>query len=240
MPRPDSAKSDPDTTKNTLASGAGHRRRLRTRFLKDDGASFHDYELLELLLFGAMPRVDTKPIAKALLKRFGGFAAVVSAAPRELRAVPGIGEAAVVALKSVRAVALRLAREEAMARPVLASWDRVLAYCRSALAHEKTERFHLLFLDRKHQLIADEVQQSGTIDHTPVCPREVVKRALDLGASALILVHNHPSGDPTPSRADIDLTSDLIASASALGISIHDHLIIGRSGHVSLRGQRLM
>ena len=239
MPRPD--RPDPGKAKTARSEASGHRRRLRERFLKDDGAAFHDYELLELLLFGAMPRVDTKAIAKALLKRFGGFGGVVSAAPRELREVPGVGDAAIVALKSARAVALRLARAEAMEQPVLASWDRVLAYCRGgALAHEKTERFHLLFLDRKHQLIADEVHQTGTVDHTPVYPREVVKRALDLGASALILVHNHPSGDPTPSRADIDLTRELVASAGSLGISIHDHLIIGRSGHVSMRGQGLM
>ena len=238
MPRPD--RSNLDKAKNARSDGSGHRRRLRARFLKDDGAAFHDYELLELLPFGAMPRVDTKPIAKTLLKRFAGFGRVVSATPRELRAVPGVGDAAIVALKSARAMALRLARAEAMEQPVLASWDRLLAYCRSTLAHEKTERFHLLFLDGKHQLIADEVQQTGTVDHTPVYPREVIKRALDLGATALILVHNHPSGDPTPSRTDIDLTRELVASAGALGITIHDHLIIGRSGHVSLRGRGLM
>ena len=165
----------------------GHRHRLRTRFVKDNGASFHDYELLEMLLFGALPRVDTKPIAKALLKRFGSFAAVVSAGHDQLARVPGVGAAGAVTLKIVKTAALRLAREEAMDGPVLGSWERVLAYCRASLAHEKTERLHLLFLDRKNKLIADEAQQTGTVDHTPVYPREVVKRALELGASPRII-----------------------------------------------------
>ncbi len=223
-----------------ISDQKGHRRRLRTRFRKDAGATFHDYELLELFLFGALPRVDTKPIAKALIKRFGSFAAVVSAGHDELARVPGLGEAGAVALKAVKAAALRLTREEAMDGPVLGSWERVLDYCRASLAHEKTERLHLLFLDRKNKLIAVEAQQAGTVDHTPVYPREVVKRALELGATALIMVHNHPSGDPTPSRADIDITKAVIAAAAPLDISVHDHIIIGRAGHASLKSLGLM
>jgi len=199
-----------------------------------------DYELLELMLFGAQPRGDTKPTAKALLKRFKTFGAVISAAPDELMDVEGMGEAGVVALKAVRAAAVRLSREELLERTVLSSWQQVVDYCRSQLAHEKTERFHLLFLDRKNALIADEAQSRGTVDHTPVYPREVVKRALELGASALILVHNHPSGDTTPSQADIAVTREVVAAATPLGIEVHDHIIVGREGHSSLRGLGLL
>ena len=219
---------------------AGHRRRLRERFLKDGGAALPDYELLELLLTGVLPRRDTKPLAKALLKRFGSFAATVSAEPAALLAVKGMGDAAVVVLKSVRAAAIRLAREEASEKPVLSSWDRVLAYCRATLAHETIEHFHLLFLDRKLQLIGDEAQQRGTVDHTPLYPREVIRRALELGASALILVHNHPSGDPTPSRDDIEITREVISAGKPLGIAVHDHLVIGKRGHASLKGLGLI
>ncbi|MCH7541099.1 MAG: DNA repair protein RadC, partial [Proteobacteria bacterium] len=213
----------------------GHRKRLRERFIKAGGEALPDYELLELLLALAKPRGDVKPLAKKLIKRFGGFAAVISAEPRELTEVEGVAEATAVALKTVQAAALRLAREEVMARPVIGSWERLIAYCRMAMAHSKTEQFRLLFLDRKNALIADELQQRGTVDHTPVYTREVVKRALDLGASAIIMVHNHPSGDPTPSKADILMTREVRDAAEKLGIVLHDHVIIGRGEHASFK-----
>ena len=225
---------------NTTSHRQGHRARLRSRFLADLGAAMPDYELLELILTQAQPRADTKPMAKDLLKRFGSLAAVLSADPHELTSLPGIGEAAVVALKVAREAGLRLARKEISERPVLSAWDELLDYCRAHLAHEKTECFHLLFLDRKNILIADEIQQRGTIDHTPVYPREVVKRALELGATALIMVHNHPSGDPTPSADDIEITRAVINAASPLNIAVHDHLVIGRAGEASMRSLGLM
>ncbi len=218
----------------------GHRKRLRERFIKAGGEALPDYELLELLLALAKPRGDVKPLAKKLLKRFGGFAAVISAEPRELTEVEGVAEATAVALKTVQAAALRLAREEVMARPVIGSWERLIAYCRMAMAHSKTEQFRLLFLDRKNALIADELQQRGTVDHTPVYTREVVKRALDLGASAIIMVHNHPSGDPTPSKADILMTREVRDAAEKLGIVLHDHVIIGRGEHASFKALGLL
>ncbi len=218
----------------------GHRARLRERFLRDAGAAMPDYELLELILTQAQPRADTKPQAKELIKRFGDLAGVISAEPRELSSISGVGEAAIVALKAAREAGLRLARKSISDRPILSAWDQVQAYCRAALAYEKTEQFHLLFLDRKNCLIADEVQQRGTIDHTPVYPREVVKRALELGATALIMVHNHPSGDPTPSTDDIEITQAVIEAAAPLNIIVHDHLVIGRNGESSLRGLGLM
>ncbi len=218
----------------------GHRKRLRQRFLKGGADSLADYELLELVLFQAIPRGDVKLLAKRLLKRFGSFSAVASAEPRELLAFEGVGESAVVALKAIRAAAVRLAREEAMARPVIGSWDRLLDYCRSAMAHSSVETFRLLFLDRKNRLIADEVQHSGTVDHTPVYPREVVKRALELGATAVIMVHNHPSGDPTPSQDDIQMTREVKEAAEKLGITLYDHLIIARGGHTSFKSAGLI
>ena len=218
----------------------GHRARLRKRFLEGGSEALADYELLELILFLAHPRRDVKPLAKALIERFGSFAGVVGADPEALARIDNVGETTVAALKSVQAAAVRLAREQAMERPVLSSWDRLLAYCRTQLAHDQTERFHVLFLDAKNMLIRDEAQSKGTIDHTPVYPREVVKRALELGAAALILVHNHPSGDPAPSESDIAMTREVVRAAKALGIEVHDHLIIGRTGHASLRGMGLM
>lgn len=218
----------------------GHRKRLRERFIKAGSEALPDYELLELLLALAKPRGDVKPLAKKLIKRFGGFAAVISAEPRELTEVEGVAEATAVALKTVQAAALRLAREEVMARPVIGSWERLIAYCRMAMAHSKTEQFRLLFLDRKNALIADELQQRGTVDHTPVYTREVVKRALDLGASAIIMVHNHPSGDPTPSKADILMTREVRDAAEKLGIVLHDHVIIGRGEHASFKALGLL
>jgi DNA repair protein RadC len=218
----------------------GHRQRLRQRFLEAGPSALADYELLELILFPAVPRQDTKPLAKALIDRFGGFAGVVNAEPAELMAVAGMGETTTVAVKAVQAALQRVLKAEIVQRPVLSSWDRLLDYCRSTMAHARIEEFRLLFLDRKNALIADEVQQTGTVDHTPVYPREVVKRALELGASALILVHNHPSGDTTPSKADIEVTRAVIGAARPLGIEVHDHLIIGSGKHASLRGLGLM
>jgi DNA repair protein RadC len=218
----------------------GHRQRLRARFLEAGPAAFPDYELLELILFQAKPRQDTKPLAKALLGRFGSFAGVIGAEIAALMAVPEMGEASVVALKAIQAGVERVLLDEVRANPVLSSWDKVVDYCRAAMARAPIEQFRLLFLDRKNVLIADEVQQTGTVDHTPVYPREVVKRALELGASAVIMVHNHPSGDPTPSKPDIDMTRTVAAACATLGIDLHDHLIIGRAGHASLRGLGLM
>ena len=218
----------------------GHRERLRQRLLTRGAEALSDYEIIEFLLFGAKPRADVKPIAKALLAEFGSLAGVLSADPAELSKLAGMGDSSVAALKVVPEAAKRLAREELVERPVITSWDQLLAYCRISVAREKVERFHLLFLDRKNQLIADETQQRGTVDHTPVYTREVVKRALELGASALILVHNHPSGDTTPSRADIAMTEEIVEAARKLGIVVHDHVVISRSGHASFRSLGLL
>ena len=212
----------------------GNRRRLRERMIAAGAESLPDYELLEMLLFAANPQGDVKPTAKSLLAQFGGFGEVMSADPGALSEA-GLGLAGIAAVKSVREAALRLMRLELQERPVLGSWDKLIDYCNAQVAHNKVEEFHILFLDRKNVLIKHERQQRGTIDHTPVYPREVVKRALDLGASALILVHNHPSGDPTPSKADIAVTQDIKKAAAPLGVVLHDHIIIGRNGHTSLR-----
>jgi len=213
----------------------GHRQRLRERFLNGGDGALQDYELLELLLAQAQKRIDTKPIAKALIRRFGSFAGVMAAAPDQLQEVDGVGPAAAVIVKVVQACALRMAQQEVIKREVIGSWKKLLDYLRMAMAEEKIEHFRVLFLDNKNALIADEPQQRGTVNHTPVYPREVVRRALDLGASAIILVHNHPSGDPTPSQDDIEMTKEVAAAADKLGISVHDHIIIGRKGHASLR-----
>jgi DNA repair protein RadC len=218
----------------------GHRKRLRERFMRGGGDALSDYELLELVLFAAQPRRDMNPLAKALIKRFDSFAGVIAAEPAKLAEVDGVGESVVASLKIIREAAVRLSREEILNRPVLSSWDKVIAYCRAELGRETTEQFHLLFLDRKNVLIANEAQQRGTVDHTPVYPREVVKRALELGASAIILVHNHPSGDPTPSRADIEMTKEVAKAASALGVSVHDHIVIGRRSHASFKSLGLL
>jgi DNA repair protein RadC len=212
----------------------GHRRRLRERMVTAGAESLPDYELLEMLLFAANPQGDVKPTAKSLLAHFGGFGEVMSADPDALSEA-GLGLAGIAAIKSVREAALRLMRLELQERPVVGSWDKLIDYCNAQIAHNKIEEFHILFLDRKNVLLKHERQQRGTVDHTPVYPREVVKRALDLGASALILLHNHPSGDPTPSEADIAVTRDIIKAAAPLGVVVHDHLIIGRHGHTSLR-----
>jgi DNA repair protein RadC len=217
----------------------GHRDRLRQRFAAGSDA-LPDYELLELLLFRLIPRADTKPVAKALLARFGTLAEVLGAPVARLEEVRGIGPTVALELKIVAATAQRAARSEIKGREVLSSWTQVLGYCRSVMAFEEREQFRILFLDKKNALIADEVQQVGTVDHTPVYPREVVKRALELSATAIILAHNHPSGDPTPSRADIEMTKLVIETAKPLGIAVHDHIIIGKKGHASMKGLLLI
>jgi DNA repair protein RadC len=218
----------------------GHRARLRARLREAGPEALADYELLELVLFRALARRDVKPVAKALIARFGSFAEAISAAPARLAEVPGLGEAAITELKIVQAAAHRLARGEVRRRTVLASWSTVLDYCRAAQAFADKEQFRVLFLDKRNRLIADELQQVGTIDHAPVYPREVVKRALELSATAVILVHNHPSGDPTPSRSDIQMTHAIIEVAKPLGIVVHDHIIVGKDGHASLKGMKLI
>lgn len=218
----------------------GHRERLRERFRSVGQEALADYELLEILLFRSIPRADTKPLAKALLKRFGSLGEVLGAPERLLREVPGCGPAVAFDLKLVAAASQRMIKGDIKGREVLGSWTQVIDYCRSAMAFEPREQFRILFLDKKNALIADEVQQVGTVDHTPVYPREVVRRALELSATAIILVHNHPSGDPTPSRADIDMTKLIIETAKPLGIAVHDHIIVGKTGHASLRGQKFI
>lgn len=218
----------------------GHRDRLRARFRDAGAQALADYELIELILFRAIPRRDVKPLAKALVERFGSFAEVIAAPPRLLAEIPGVKDAIITELKLVEAAAHRLAKGQVKRRPVLSSWSAVLDYCRSAMAFADKEQVRVLFLDKCNQLIADEVVQTGTVDHAPVYPREVVKRALELSASALILCHNHPSGDPTPSRADIDMTRKIIDVAKPLGIELHDHIIVGKEGHASLKGLRLI
>lgn len=217
----------------------GHRKRVRERVLAAGIEPFADYELLELLLFYSIQRIDTKPLAKRLLEHFGTLGDVFAAEPEQLREFD-IDQRTLVQFKALREVARRLAERKVKNMPVLTNWQQLIDYCHTALAHEKTEQFRILFLDRKNVLIGDEVQQRGTIDHTPVYPREVVKRALALNAAALILVHNHPSGDPKPSREDIEMTREIKAAAEALGIAIHDHLVIGRKGHASFRSLGLL
>jgi len=223
-----------------VPSHSGHRERLRDRFMRGGADALPDYELLELVLFSAVPRRDTKPLAKDLIARFGGFAEVVSAPEARLREVKGVSDRVVTELKLVRVAALRLMQGQIMERAVLSTWEQVVAYCRASMAFEAREQFRILFLDKKNKLIADEVQQTGTVDHTPVYIREVVKRALELSASAIILVHNHPSGDPTPSRADIDMTRMIADAAKPLGVLVHDHIIVGRDKVASFKGLRLM
>jgi DNA repair protein RadC len=218
----------------------GHRERLRGRFREAGADAVSDYELLELLLFRALPRRDVKPLAKSLLEKFGSFAEVITAPEARLAEVKGLGDSGATELKIVQAAASRLLRGQVKKRPALSSWSAVLDYCRTAQAFADREQFRVLFLDKRNQLIADEVQQVGTVDHTPVYPREVVKRALELSATAIILVHNHPSGDPTPSHADIQMTQQIIAVAQPLGISVHDHIIVGKEGHASLKGLKLI
>ena len=217
-----------------------HRKRLRDRFLKGGAQALPDYEILELVLFRAIPRRDVKPLAHALLTRFGGFDAVLSAPFEQLVAMDGVGEAVLCELKLVEAAAHRLSQARLREKQVISSWDTLLDYCRTTMAHQPTEHFRVFYLDRKNTLIADEEQAQGTVDHVPVYPREIIKRALILNASALILVHNHPSGDPTPSAADISMTEQIQAAATAMGIVLHDHVIIGKSAEVSFRSEGLL
>jgi len=217
-----------------------HRQRLRERFLNGGAGAMPDYELLEMVLFRAIPRQDVKPLARRLLEAFGTLPDVMAASPADLRRLDGVGDAVVVELKLAAAVAARLARARMLDRPLISSWDALLDYCRTAMAHRGTEQFRVLFLDRKNRLIADAEMGDGTVDHVPVYPREVLKRALELGASALILVHNHPSGDPEPSQADIEMTDRIAQAGAVLGIVVHDHLIIGRARETSFRARGLL
>ena len=216
---------------------ADHRKRLRDRFMAGGAAAVPDYELLELVLFRSIPRRDVKPLARALLDQFGDFNRVVTAPAERLIEVSGIGESVITDLKIIEAATHRLARSRVMKRHVISSWDAILDYCHTTMAHRETEQFRVLYLDRKNILITDEEQARGTVDHVPVYPREVAKRALELNASALILVHNHPSGDPTPSQSDIDMTAKVQDACMALGLTLHDHLIIGKSRELSFRGE---
>ena len=229
----------------TLASSPqpgpeGHRKRLRERLLRGGAEALADYELLEMLLFAAMPRADTKPLAKALIARFGSFGQAVSAPEPALREIPGVGDAVLASLRLVRAAALRLLAEEVREQPVLDNWDRLTAYLRAVLSRETVEQFRVLFLDTRNRLLADEAQGRGTVNHTPAYPREILRRALELGATAIILVHNHPSGDPTPSRADLDTTAEIARAAAALGVVLHDHLIVGGTRTLSFRREGLL
>ena len=214
-----------------------HRQRLRERFAAGGAEAMPDYELLELVLFRAIPRQDVKPLARRLLERFGDFNHVLSAPPARLAEVEGAGPAVAQELKIIEAAAHRLARARVIGRPLISGWEALIAYCRTAMAHLETEQFRVLFLDRKNVLVADEAQGRGTVDHVPVYPREVVKRALELNASALILVHNHPSGDPAPSQADITMTARMNSAAEALDIVVHDHIIIGKGAELSFRAK---
>ena len=221
-------------------SAEGHRQRLRARLLTAGPDSVADHELLELVLFLALPRRDTKPIARALLTRFGSFANAIAAPLPELRGVDGMGEAGAAALKTVQAAALRLMRSEVQGRPLLSNWDALMGYLNAQVARERVEQFRILFLDGKNRLLADEAQARGTVNHTPVYPREVAKRALELHATALILVHNHPSGDPSPSRADIEMTGEIKRAVSTLGVVLHDHIIVGNGAWLSFKKEGLL
>ena len=242
---PGSGKSSAKSTPASAPAEAtphyhGHRQRLRQRLLHAGAEAVRDYELLELILFRAIPQRDVKPLAKTLIERFGSFAEVIAAPVERLKEIKGLGDAAITELKIVQAAASEFARGQTRKRPALSSWSAVLDYCRTAQAFADKEQFRILFLDKRNGLIADEVLGTGTVDHTPVYPREVVKRALELSATAIILVHNHPGGDPTPSRADIEMTRVIVDVAKPLGIAVHDHIIVGKEGHASLKGLKLI
>ncbi|MEM7069703.1 MAG: DNA repair protein RadC [Pseudomonadota bacterium] len=217
----------------------GHRSRVKEKFRKSGANAMADYELLELLLFRSIPRRDTKPLAKQLIHQFGSFAEVLNAPRDQLAEIKGMGDGVITDLQVVKAAATALLHGDVKDRPLLGSWSALLDYCRASMAFEQKEQFRILFLDKKNRLIRDEIQQEGTVDHTPVYPREVIKRALDLSATAIILVHNHPSGDPTPSNADIQMTKKIDEIATSLGITVHDHIIIAKEGHASLKGMQL-
>ncbi|GHA14191.1 DNA repair protein RadC [Devosia pacifica] len=219
----------------------GHRERARQRFIEIGGESLKDYELLELMLHIIIPQKDTKPLAKELLSRFGSFSEVLGAPRQRLAEIKGLGQTTITHIKVIQAVGQRYSRDQIVRdRPILGSWTQLIEYCRAQMAYESIEQFRILFLDKKNLLIADEVQQTGTVDHTPVYTREVIKRALELSATALILVHNHPSGDPQPSAADVRMTREIADIAQSMGITLHDHLVIGKSGHTSLRSLKLI
>lgn len=218
---------------------SGHRDRLRERFLKNPD-SLPDYELLELVLFMAVPRRDVKPIAKTLIARFGSLNAVLSASAADLTDVEGVSETAAVALKAVQAAGFRMLRQDLAGKPVLKSWDRLVDYCQATMAYEKREHFRVLFLNKKNELIADEIQQTGTVDHTQAYPREIIKRALELSATGIILVHNHPSGDPQPSQADVDMTNDIVAAARPFSITVLDHLVVSKGGTAGFKDMGLL
>lgn len=226
--------------KKEIPHHTGHRDRLRGRFVKSGAGAFEDYELLEMILFSAIPRRDVKPLAKKLLAQFGGLGGVFGAELEDLKKVQGLSENSATFLKTIHAAAQRMLISDVEKKPILSSWQKLIDYCYVAMAHEKREHFRVLFLNRKNQLIADEVQQIGTVDHAPVYPREIVKRALELGATALILVHNHPSGDPTPSDSDLAMTEEIIRAARALDVLVHDHLIISKNGHTSFKSMGLL
>lgn len=234
------ARQTTTSTMPTNNHATGHRERLRARFDKAGIDGIQDYELLELVLFRAIPRRDVKPLAKELIAIFGGFAQTLAAPVERLTEIKGVSENVARELKIVHAAAVKLSQERILNRPVISSWNDLLSYCRAAMADEKTELFRIIFLDKKNILIADEVQQRGTVDHTPVYPREVVKRALELGASAIILVHNHPSGDPTPSQQDVSMTNEIVKAAKALHIKVHDHIIVGHKHHASFKSLGLL
>jgi len=238
--KPKLAAQDKDEPAQGGEHYRGHRKRLRARFAEVGERGFADYELLELLLFRFIPQKDVKPIAKALIARFGSFAEVLAATPERLQEVDGIGEEVALDLKIVEAAAQRLTKGALRERTILSSWADVIDYCRTAMAFAEREQFRILFLDKRNALIADEVQGAGTVDHTPVYPREIIRRGLELNASALVLVHNHPSGDPTPSNADIRMTHEIITIAKPMGIVVHDHIIVGRNGHTSFKGLKLI
>lgn len=227
-------------TKIAAQPHAGHRDRLRARFSEAGGQGLADYELLELALFRSIPRRDVKPLAKALIARFGSLGGVCAAELHQLTDIKGVSEKTALDLKLLEALAVRMAREQVVGRPVLSSWSALLDYLRTALQHASTEQFRVLYLDKKNRLVGDEHQARGTVDHAPVYPREVVKRALALDASALILVHNHPSGDPTPSHADIEMTKLVISAAKPFNIVVHDHLVIGRERTASFKSLGLL
>jgi DNA repair protein RadC len=235
---PDQAAAAPEL--RTPTGAAGHRHRMRQRLLRAGPEALADHEMLEMVLYLALPRRDTKPIARALLARFGDFGGVIAAPVAELLGVHDIGEAGAAALKLVDAAAVRLLKQPVAEAPVLASWERVTDYLRAEMAHERVEQFRVLFLDNRNRLIADEVQGRGTIGHTPAYPREVVRRALELHATAVVLAHNHPSGEPTPSREDIAMTRDIERAAATMGITVHDHIVVGRTRCVSFRAEMLL
>ncbi|MGH1423789.1 MAG: RadC family protein [Pseudooceanicola sp.] len=236
----DKATPTPTANRRQPSYISDHRARLRERFTQGGADAMPDYELLEMVLFRANARADMKPLARCLLDTFGDFNRVLSAPPARLKEVKGVGDAVICELKLIEAAAQRLARAKVMQRPILGSWSSLMDYCHTAMAHQETEHFRVLYLNRKNVLIADEEQAKGTVDHVPVYPREIVKRALEINASALILVHNHPSGDPSPSDADIDMTQQIKRAAEALGLTIHDHIIIGKSDDLSFRREKYL